>query len=249
MTKRVLVVLLLAACSSSHHATPDMAGPDMAGYPRTLITRALMPTPPQNLLRDPLVGAEIDPDFGQFYAFYDNGGDLQLARTFESQSPVGGAVSIEHVPLSASAHDVASVMATFPGGGGSFQSSVWMSFADSTGAPKSYADVSATVSVYLFDNEGNGKFSLLPSSEGQVTYGSRSWVKLVTDGAIALPAGGWFDIDIGDSTLDVEVAAPYVTSIFEKPTKLAKRIPMTDRDRAAMERARKHARPARHHLR
>src|SRR5258708_7633766 len=116
--------------SDVESGSPDAGPPVLPPYDRTLVTRALMPTSPQNLLRDPLIGGEGTTSYGQVRAFFVGGASIPLRRTFQSVSPVGGAVSIEElrdIPRDAGAATTARVMSSFLGGSGDFNASIWVS--------------------------------------------------------------------------------------------------------------------------
>jgi hypothetical protein len=204
-----------ASTDGSDDAGPSEAGPTMLPpYERTLVTRSLMPTSPKNLLRDPLIGGDGTTSYGQFRAFFVAGAFLPLKRTFQSVSPVGGAVSIEELrdlPADAGTATSARVMSSFLGGSGDFQASIWLSGGDANAAPLPYASVSSSLQVSILDNDGVAKVMLAPSSAPK-KFGAREWVQFSTPGPAALPRGGWLTVSLRDFKVTLQLAAPEVTS-------------------------------------
>jgi hypothetical protein len=217
MKKLVIAALFVAACGPSSSSNPEGSSAALSGK-RKIVTRTLNPYSAQNLIKDPFVGPD-EADWADFQGFYDNdfadwlNSLLPLHRTLESVSPVGGFGSIEHL---ASAPDPTkgpeTVLENFMGGPGNFAASIWISVADAQGNPKHWADVSASVSAAVLDQSGQTSTAMVVSSAGEVTYGARPWVQLVTKGDLAIPAGGYLEVHTADPTLEILMTAPQVTS-------------------------------------
>ncbi len=214
-----LFVLMLGACTTSpfgnasnNGKAPTTAANGLGKVPqRTLVQRPLMPTSPQNLLRDPFIGGDGDQSYGKFLSFYDNGNGIPLHRTFQSVSPIGGAVSISelrNLPLPLGASE-ARIIAAFPGGSGSFHASLWLSAGDGNANPIPFASASG-IEVALLDGAGTSKVVL--SAQPVVVYGARQWVQFVSTSDSAFPAGGWFSITVTNFSLTWQFAAPEVTT-------------------------------------
>jgi hypothetical protein len=211
MTRATWIVLFAAACSHGPSGAPDLAG-DLAAYPRTIVMRNLLPTSPNNLLRDPFTDGNATPSFGQFNAYYVNGSSITLHRSFHSDSPVGGAASIGELRdlPDAGTSTVVRVRAPFAGGPGQFNTSVWISAGDATGAPVAFANVASSIDVRLDDPTGALLTKLTPAAMPQA-FGEREWMQFSSSG-IACPAGGWMYIELTDITRTLQMAAPEVTS-------------------------------------
>ena len=213
-------------------------------YDRTLITRPLMPTSPNNLLRDPLIGGEGNSSYGQYRAFFLNGATIPLVRTFQSVSPVGGAVSIEEfrdLPSDAGTSTSARVMASFHGGPGEFEASIWLSAGDVNAAPVPLNSALAAIDVVILGNDQATKVVLEPSSASPTKFGAREWMQFTTQGTTPIPSGGWLLVTVKDFKFTLQLAAPEVTSSAltgksHRPP--ARRIPMTETDRRVLAQAR-----------
>ena len=213
-TRALLCFSLLgvAACSRGSDAgAPDLA---LAPYPRTLLQRALMPTSPNNLLRDPFIDGDAAPAYGQFSASYLGGGAVPIARTFRSASPVGGAASIAELRdlPDAGAATIVRVAAPFLGGPGQFSGSLWISAGDASATPVPFATAAAAVTVTLTAADRTPLVTLAPSAAGAVSLGGREWVQLVTPASVACPAGGWLVLELADLAYTLQLAAPEVVS-------------------------------------
>ena len=216
--------------------TPDAGLPP---YDRTLITRPLMPTSALNLLRDPLVGGDGASSYGQFRALFVGGPTLPLKRTFQSVSPVGGAVSIEelrNLPTDAGTSTSLRVLSSFLGGAGNYQASIWLSAGDVNAAPVPFAQASPSLVVTLIDNEAVTQTTLVAGQPQH--FGAREWVQLTTPAPLPMPHGGWLMVTLSDFSLTLQLAAPEVTASSEPVPHLSCRRPVSDDDRAALRQAR-----------
>jgi hypothetical protein len=190
-----------------------MASVELGPYARTIVTRNLFPTSPNNLLRDPFTDGDAAPAFGQFSAFYVNGSSITLHRTFHSDSPVGGAASIGELRdlPDAGAATTARVRAPFAGGPGMVSASVWISAGDAANTPVPFAGAASAITVRLVDRAGATLSSLDPGAMPQ-TFGAREWMQFSTAAPIASATGGWLYIELSDLTRTLEIAAPEVLS-------------------------------------
>jgi hypothetical protein len=247
MKRLALAVLLLAACPAATaprladagggDAEPPDTGPSDAGLPpcnRTLVQRTLMPTSPQNLLRDPLIGGE-QRQFGQFRAFFLGGSSLPLTRTFRSVSPVGGAASIEELrdlPTHGGNSKSIRVTSIFAGGAGNCEGKIWLSAGDAGGTPVPFSRASPNLIVVLIDHDGTTQSMLVAGAPQQ--FGDREWVLYQTQGAVPMPRGGSLMLTLTDFALTLQLAAPEVTS-SSKPMLHAMHLrPSSDEDRRAL---------------
>jgi hypothetical protein len=238
-TSLALASLALVACT------------DQDTVSRQLVTRSLMPTSANNLLRDPLIGGDGSPTWGQFRAFFEGGVDIPITRTFVSVSPVGGAASIEEVrdlPPAGSATTIA-FLGSFLGTSGMVDASIWLSAGDSNANPVAFATASSAIVVSLLANDGSTTSMLIP---GQVqTYGSREWTRYAIAGDVAESAGGWLLVELSDISYTLQLAAPDVTTTELGASAIGRAAPITpatDRDRATLAQARaidKRSRPRR----
>ena len=222
MRHKILVcaAILLFACSSSSPAKMQVmmdAGVDAAlpAYARTLTQKALMPTSPNNLINDPLIAGDETTvhEYGQFTAYFINGSNIPLARTFQSRSPMGGAVSLEEVrdfPDGGTATAVR-LRNQFRGGSGMVGASIWISAGDKSASPTPFAGAASSVKVALYDNAEHEKTVLQTSDDSPMSFGDREWVHFVTSANLSFPAGGWLVIDLTDLTRTLQLAAPEVT--------------------------------------
>ncbi len=202
--------LVLLGCNSpAKPGGPDMA---MAPYNRTLTTRPLMPTSPLNLLRDPLVGGD-GTNYGEFRAYFvETGTNIPLTRTFQSVSPVGGAVSVKELrdlPDPAGAKTVRTT-ASFLGGAGSFHATIWLSAGDVSTMPVPFASAAPSVTVTLLGSDGSVQSTL--TAAAPVSFGNREWVQFETAADTTFPTGGWLSVVLSDLTVTLQLAAPEVTS-------------------------------------
>jgi hypothetical protein len=209
---------------------------------RQLVTRSLMPTSANNLLRDPLIGGDGSPSWGQFRAFYEDGDDVAITRTFVSTSPVAGAVSIEELrdyPPAGTATTIA-FMGSFLGTTGTVDASIWLSAGDSNADPVAFATASSAITVSLLANDGS-TVSTLVASPVQA-YGSRQWVRYTTAGDLVEPAGGWLMVELSDLSYSLQLAAPEVltTELGASPiNRTAPVLAVGVRQRAALAQARR----------
>jgi hypothetical protein len=220
--KYVWCLLLAIACGKSGGTQRPTTAPQTA--PRTMITRSLMPTSPQNLLRDPAVGGNegfLDASTflgvpaipGAANAAFFQTQLLPLTHTFQSDSPLGGTAAITELrqPQLLSSQTGATVLCSFMGGPGNFHASVWLSAGDANAQPIPFANAEPALSVWLLAVDGTSKVQLQPAAS-TVTYGKRQWIQYSTPGDAAFPFYGWLAIELTDLHLSLQLASPEVTS-------------------------------------
>jgi hypothetical protein len=223
-------LLLLAACGGS--SAPPGTQPQGTqrpttvpqGEPRTMITRPLMATSPQNLLRDPALGGNSGfLDTGTFLAVPALPGaanaaffatNLQpLTHTFRSASPVGGTAAITELrsPQASDSLTGATIVCSFMGGPGNIHASIWLSAGDADANPVAFAAAERAFSVWLLAGDGTRKVQLQPAAS-TVTYRGREWIQYSTAGDSQFPFYGWLAIELTDLRLSLQLALPEVTS-------------------------------------
>jgi hypothetical protein len=243
---RVRSALLLAAallgpllgCGSAGSGTSGDAGSRDApadrgdagdGAIRTLTTRPLLPTTPNDLLLDPFITS--DESWGHFRAVIpatdpdETVGDCPLlSRQILSASPTGvsaPAILVNPAVLSAST-GCTSILAPFAGSTEPVHAQIWVSLSDSSGNPVSFPPAAAagqktldgTLTVALLPNAlPSGatlpSFPLEPSGP-PVTLAGREWGQLALPTAVPIPKGGWFAITLKNPDAALYLAGPQV---------------------------------------
>jgi hypothetical protein len=211
--------VLLSACaeaSDNPSAAPHGSHRESAAStPRALTTRSLLGTSTRNLLLDPFVTPDLS--WGHFVGLLVPGMGthpdvVTPKRAYVSQAPAGVAAPIASI-AAIQAIDPAStgveLLAPIPGGACSFDASIWVSAADSAGAPVDDALATKAIGASLLPND-EAEHAYPLAKEKELVLGGRRWERLALPHAVPLPRGGWFVVAITSRSIAVELQAPEV---------------------------------------
>lgn len=202
---------------------------------RTLLTAGLTPTRAQNLLLDPgfELTAQGQQGAGTFLAFYAaSSGQLQIDVSTRSDSPAGFGGGVAMLKDPKATDDKArsiQLIASFTGGKGPFDASVWVSAVDAAGEPRPFPEDGGGFDASIVDAKQTSSATLQRDPEKTRIVGKRTWVQFRGQLKRDLVGGGLMAIETGTKGGGFEAAAPEIVALPTlaptASTSLARRAP------------------------
>lgn len=242
----VLAALPLAGCGGDD--TPGvLPGPAATQEPgpttpapvptpkRTLLTGGLTPTRAQNLLLDPgfWLTEQGQTGAGTFLAFYASSSsrlDVKVSTYSDSPAGFGGGVALLKDPKATDEKSRAiQLIASFTGGKGPFEASVWVSSVDAAGTPRPFPEDGGGFEATVLDAQQRSSAVLQRDPEKTLIVGKRTWVQFRGTLKKDLVGGGLMVIETGAKGGGFEAAAPEIIALptlaATSSTSLARRAP------------------------